>query len=235
MKATLYEFMPYGAPELMDARRRHMSRALALSSATAIALYAVVMAIAPWFRHPVALEPVSCDPPRPPMVNPRIPEPKVPIVQPGIVPVTKPSNAPPVPVPDAKAPTDPEPSGAGSSGDTAPANTEPLPPPGPGPGEERPSPDAYIYVEHLPSPVKEVTPIYPDIAREAGIEGTVVVRAMVGRDGRVTDAVVLQKFSVPMLNEAALTAARQWVFTPGLAGGQPVACWVSIPFRFRLH
>ena len=49
------------------------------------------------------------------------------------------------------------------------------------------------------------------------------------------DAVLAEKFQVPMLNEAALAAARQWVFTPGLANGRPVACWSAIPFRFRLH
>lgn len=38
-----------------------------------------------------------------------------------------------------------------------------------------------------------------------------------------------------MLNESALAAARHWVFTPGLANGQPVACWTAIPFHFRLN
>src|SRR5262245_35061977 len=46
MKTALREFMPYGAPELIEARPRHQARALVLASAGAIAVYAGVMALA---------------------------------------------------------------------------------------------------------------------------------------------------------------------------------------------
>ncbi|MGE0811732.1 MAG: TonB family protein [Vicinamibacterales bacterium] len=58
--------------------------------------------------------------------------------------------------------------------------------------------------------VVDVAPIYPEAAREQGVAGTVVVRLVIGTDGRVTDARVTR--SVPMLDEAALTAVRQWVY-----------------------
>ena len=65
------------------------------------------------------------------------------------------------------------------------------------------------------------------------------VRVMTGRDkgktGRVLDARLDAKRQVLLLNEAALAGARQWVFTPALANGHPVAVWTAIPFHFRLH
>jgi len=58
---------------------------------------------------------------------------------------------------------------------------------------------------------------------------------LVGRDGRVRDAVADPRHSITMLDPAALEAARQWVFKPALANGKPVAVWVAVPFSFRLH
>ena len=62
-----------------------------------------------------------------------------------------------------------------------------------------------------------------------------MVHVLIGTDGRVREERVEPKIHVPMLDEAALDAARQRVFTPGLAQGHPVACWTAIPFRFRLR
>jgi len=72
---------------------------------------------------------------------------------------------------------------------------------------------------------------YPDIARQAGVEGTVVVQALVGTDGNVRDTRIVR--SIPMLNGAALEAVRQWRFKPAATGGKPVATWVSVPISFR--
>src|SRR5262245_4046239 len=51
---TLYEFMPYGAPELLESRRSHMSRALVLTSAAALALYALTGGVASLLPTPSA-------------------------------------------------------------------------------------------------------------------------------------------------------------------------------------
>ena len=67
------------------------------------------------------------------------------------------------------------------------------------------------------------------------MEGLVIVNVLVGKTGRVLDAQLDPKRQVPILNEWALAAARQWVFTPALANGKPVAVWTAIPFHFRLH
>jgi len=90
-----------------------------------------------------------------------------------------------------------------------------------------------VAAEVLPEAVTTVQPAYPEAARQQQIEGTVVVQALVGRDGLVKEAFVAR--SVPGLDDAALAAVRQWRFRPALAKGQPVAVWVAVPVRFSLH
>jgi protein TonB len=90
----------------------------------------------------------------------------------------------------------------------------------------------YVYVDELPEAIVQVAPVYPDAAREAGVEGTVLVRALVCRSGRVLDVTIMR--SIPMLDAAAVDAVRQWVFKPALAQGEAVAVWVAVPVRFTL-
>jgi len=98
---------------------------------------------------------------------------------------------------------------------------------------EFPSRTDPIVADVLPEVTAPARPEYPELAREAGVEGRVVVAVLVDRIGRVHDAVVER--SVPMLDASALAAARRYRFTPALANGHPVAVWVRIPFDFRLH
>ncbi len=93
-----------------------------------------------------------------------------------------------------------------------------------------PAPGDYVYVEELPEAITKVPPVYPDAARAAGVKGTVLVQALVGKDGRVAEAKIVK--SIPELDEAAVNAVRQWVFKPALSGGKPVAVWVAVPVRF---
>ena len=65
------------------------------------------------------------------------------------------------------------------------------------------------------------------------MSGLVVAHLLVGRDGHVLDVRIDEDHSVLMLNEAAVRAARQWVFTPAFANNQPVAVWVAVPFNFN--
>jgi TonB family protein len=109
------------------------------------------------------------------------------------------------------------------------------PPPGPTGGEVYPGLHDTVYVEELPEPVKTVKPDYPEMPKLAQVEGTVVVHVLVAKNGRVRDAVVDPKFSIPMLDAAAVEAARAWVFKPAFANNRPVAVWVAIPFHFVLH
>ena len=88
----------------------------------------------------------------------------------------------------------------------------------------------YVYVEELPEPITKVPPEYPSLAREAGVQGTVIVQALVGRDGRVKDTRIVK--TIPILDAAATASVMQWVFKPALAKNRPVAVWVAVPVVF---
>jgi TonB family protein len=118
---------------------------------------------------------------------------------------------------------------------TAPPTTTPGAPPvvvSP-PGDTLPAFGAYVYVEELPEAIHRVPPVYPVESRARGISGTVVVQALVGKDGFVKNTVVVK--SITGLDEAAIACVKQWRFHPAMAKGEPVAVWVAIPVGFRLN
>ncbi|HEY6195222.1 MAG TPA: energy transducer TonB [Candidatus Eisenbacteria bacterium] len=91
----------------------------------------------------------------------------------------------------------------------------------------------YVFVDKLPGALYRRLPEYPQPAREAGVQGTVMVMALVCSSGQVIETKVV--LSIPMLDDAAQAAVRHWVFEPAKAGGEPVAVWVGVPVRFSLH
>jgi len=101
------------------------------------------------------------------------------------------------------------------------------------PSDALPAYGEYVYVEELPEAITKVPPEYPDIARQSNMEGTVVIQALVGKDGRVKDTKVVK--SVPVLDDAALAAVKRWVFKPALSNNKPVAVWVAVPVKFTLN
>jgi len=96
-----------------------------------------------------------------------------------------------------------------------------------------PSPDDFIAVDEEPVRISIDPPVYPPVAQSAGIEGTVLVRVLVGKDGRVKDVIHID--GPEALTEAADTCARTAVFRPALVDHQPVEVWVMMPVTFRLH
>jgi TonB family protein len=110
------------------------------------------------------------------------------------------------------------------------ASTAPMPPPGG--STEIGSKNAKVL--RAPLPRHKVAPEYPGVARDAKVEGTVMVSALVGADGTVKDAKV--QTSIPMLDSAALDAVRQWTFMPATdAAGTPVEARVVVPVKFKLQ
>jgi len=101
------------------------------------------------------------------------------------------------------------------------------------PSDALPAFGEYVYVEELPEAITKVSPEYPDIARQSSMEGTVVVQALVGKDGKVKDTKVVK--SVPVLDDAAVAAVKRWVFKPALSNNKPVAVWVAVPVKFSLQ
>ncbi len=104
-----------------------------------------------------------------------------------------------------------------------------LPPPPP-PEEEEVF--EFFAVSEKPVIIRKEKPVYPDLARKAGIEGTVVVTVTIGKTGKVEDARILK--SIPMLDAAALAAARKCTFKPAKQRDKFVRVKMNIPFRFKL-
>ena len=83
-----------------------------------------------------------------------------------------------------------------------------------------------------PTKLLHVEPIYPLEAAEAHLEGLVILQATIGTGGQITDVEVLR--SVPLLDEAAISAVRGWVYTPTLLNGVPVPVVLTVTVNFRL-
>jgi TonB family protein len=81
-----------------------------------------------------------------------------------------------------------------------------------------------------PKKIKDVPPVYPAIAQTARVSGAVMIEATIGPDGKVTDAKVVR--SVPLLDQAALDAVRQWEYLPTLLNGVPVPVVVTVTVNF---
>ncbi len=75
---------------------------------------------------------------------------------------------------------------------------------------------------------------YPDMARRNGIEGTVLISALIGKNGSVEKIKVIDSDN-QMLDDAALKAVQETTFTPAKQNGQPVRCWIQLPIRFSLR
>ena len=84
-----------------------------------------------------------------------------------------------------------------------------------------------------PRKLKDVKPIYPDIAKQARVQGVVIVECTISPRGKVTDVKVLR--GVPLLNQSAITAVRQWVYTPTLLNGVPVPVIMTVTVNFKLN
>jgi TonB family protein len=96
----------------------------------------------------------------------------------------------------------------------------------------RPETDAGQDIDQEPVPDTLRPPVYPEFARDANIQGTVVLHAEVGEDGHLRRVQAIR--SVTGLVPAAVDAAYKSVFRPALKNGRPVAAWVTIPYEFRL-
>lgn len=92
----------------------------------------------------------------------------------------------------------------------------------------------FIPYDDPPQPLSNIRPVYPEIAQEAGIEGTVVVQVFIDKKGRVQDTIILKGIPNTGLDEAALKAIRKTRFRPAKQRERAVGVWISIPVNFRL-
>ena len=108
----------------------------------------------------------------------------------------------------------------GSSANTAPAPPAPVP---------------QVRVADLKQPrlLSTVRPVYPPAATQAGIQGSVVISAVIDETGHVTNTKVVSGPNV--LRSAALDAVSKWRYQPAVSSGKPTATQLNITVEFHLH
>ena len=84
-----------------------------------------------------------------------------------------------------------------------------------------------------PRKLKHVAPIYPEIAIRANIRGSVIIECLVNPRGQVVEVRILK--GIPLLNDAAVAAVKQWLYTPTLLDGVPVPVIMTVTVRFALE
>ncbi|UCH62555.1 MAG: energy transducer TonB [Fidelibacterota bacterium] len=109
----------------------------------------------------------------------------------------------------------------------------PPPPPDEGPTIR------FIPYDEPPEPIGGYATIqknvrYPEIAQEAGIEGTVIIQAFVDKNGRVQETVILKGIANTGLDEAASDAIRRTRWRPAKQRDRAVGVWISVPVNFKL-
>jgi TonB family protein len=81
--------------------------------------------------------------------------------------------------------------------------------------------------------IYRVEPVYPGAAVAANVEGTVILEAIVDREGRVESVRVLR--SVPILERPAVEAVKQWRYSPVLLNGKPEKFVLTVVLTFKLE
>lgn len=157
------------------------------------------------------------------------------------VPEAAPVDAPAGIKPDSGIVRDPEPTSpsgveggvpGGGTGAVVTGLSEPPPPPAPAPAPPS-APMRLGSGVKPPTKLKDVSPVYPYVAQAARVGGQVIIEAVVGPDGRVTDARILR--SIALLDRAALDAVSQWVYTPTFFNGVPVAVILTVTVTFVMR
>ncbi len=173
-------------------------------------------------------------------------------ITPPAPPAAQPQTAPPAPKPPVQAPKPrPQPT---------PVLPQPTPSPEPAPvvteaapvqataapptieasrvAESTAAPPAPARVE-LPSSdaayLNNPKPAYPPLSKRLGEQGKVVVRVLIGTDGRAQQAEIRTSSGYDRLDLAALATVRQWRYVPGTRNGMPEAMWFNVPINFVLE
>ncbi len=97
-----------------------------------------------------------------------------------------------------------------------------------------PGKDEFVWAEIQPELIHSVQPDYPRFAKDAGLEGRVIVKALVGPEGSVLDAIVFGSSGHLLLDEAALAVAGKYKYKPAIQNGNPIAIWVTYTVEFTL-
>jgi len=88
-------------------------------------------------------------------------------------------------------------------------------------------------VSNPPRLIKRVNPVYPEEARKGGIQGVVLLEALVDGEGEVSRVKILKSES-SVLNKSAIDAVKQWVYEPYILEGKPTSVLFTVTVRFKL-
>ena len=178
-----------------------------------------------------------------------------PAPQPVLAPAPTPVPPPPKPQPVAKpaprkpqrAPTPaPQPLAVAEAAPTAPVMAvapppvaEPAPAPAPAPAAApvaAPAPPVVVQPSSKAAYLNNPAPAYPAMSRRLGESGRVVLRVLIGPDGRAQEARIQTSSGYDRLDQVALQTARdRWRYVPGTRGGVPEAMWFNVPINFVLE
>jgi TonB family protein len=96
--------------------------------------------------------------------------------------------------------------------------------------------DSFVKAEEVPQMLEQEQPVYPEKEKVAGVTGKYWLKLLINKQGLVRQAFAFKsEGGAPALEEAAVNAAKKWKFTPALANGKPVACWVALTIVFKLN
>ncbi len=98
-----------------------------------------------------------------------------------------------------------------------------------------PAPEDFVPLEIQPEMLERAQPDYPQLARQAGLTGTVAVQGLVNPKGEVQDVKIARSSGVESLDLAAEEAAYKCKFKPGIQNGNPVFVWVVWTYEFTLN
>ena len=89
---------------------------------------------------------------------------------------------------------------------------------------------------HEASPIyrSNPPPTYPRIARIRGYQGDIMLDVLVNKNGTVGDLKVIKSSGYPILDRAAKSSVKNWLFEPGMVGKEKFKMWVRVPIRFEL-
>ncbi|OGL41476.1 MAG: hypothetical protein A2161_09485 [Candidatus Schekmanbacteria bacterium RBG_13_48_7] len=102
-------------------------------------------------------------------------------------------------------------------------------PPGPA------GPIALSQVERPPIPLYQPEPNYSELAKQARIEGKVILRIVVNKKGNVSDIKIMKSMGNSGLDESAIESVKQWRFKPGYSNNEPVDVYIDVSINFHLE
>ena len=81
---------------------------------------------------------------------------------------------------------------------------------------------------------KNPPPVYPKLAKKRGQQGTTIIDALVGADGKIKKVTISNSSGYQILDNAAVKAVKEWLFIPASIGNKKIEMQVAIPVRFEI-